>query len=113
MSGSRTFSTISAGQALTCAVTRAGAGFCWGSNAFGQLGIGSDTPQPTPAQPRAVAGGLTFRAIDAGAAHACGVTTGQRGVLLGSAERRLNLDANALGTGAPAITRAPAAVSGQ
>jgi uncharacterized protein YjdB len=113
VSGSRTFSTVSAGQALTCAVTSAGAGFCWGSNAFGQLGIGSDAAQPAPAQPRPVAGGLTFRAIDAGVAHACGVTTGNVAHCWGRPNDGLNLDANALGTGPPATTRAPAAVSGQ
>jgi alpha-tubulin suppressor-like RCC1 family protein len=112
-SGSRTFSTISAGEALACAVTPAGAGFCWGSNQFGQLGIGSNTAQPSPAQPRAVSGGLSFRAIDAGAAHACGVTRENIVYCWGRPNDGLNLDANALGTGAPVIARAPALVSGQ
>jgi alpha-tubulin suppressor-like RCC1 family protein/uncharacterized protein YjdB len=114
VSGSRLFGTVSAGQALTCAVTRAGgAGFCWGSNEFGQLGIGSTSAQPSPAQPRAVAGGLTFRAIDVGAAHACGVTTGNVAYCWGRPNDGLSLDANGLGTGAPAISRVPAPVSGQ
>ncbi|MGH7630515.1 MAG: Ig-like domain-containing protein [Gemmatimonadales bacterium] len=113
VSGSRTFATISAGQALTCAVTRTAAGFCWGSNEFGQLGIGSDAAQPAPAQPRAVAGGLAFRAIDAGVAHACGVTTDNVAYCWGRPNDGFNLDANALGTGSPAVTRAPAQVSGQ
>jgi alpha-tubulin suppressor-like RCC1 family protein/uncharacterized protein YjdB len=114
VAGSRLFGTISAGQALTCAVTRSGgAGFCWGSNAFGQLGTGSTTAQPSPAQPRAVAGGLSFRTIDVGAQHACGVTTGNVAYCWGRPNDGLNLDANGLGTGAPAITRVPAPVSGQ
>ncbi|MGH7517847.1 MAG: Ig-like domain-containing protein [Gemmatimonadales bacterium] len=113
VSGSRTFATISAGLALTCAVTQPGVGFCWGSNAFGQLGIDSDATQPSPPQPRLVAGGLTFRAIDAGVAHACGVTTANVAYCWGRPNDGLNLDANALGTGPPATTRAPALVSGQ
>jgi alpha-tubulin suppressor-like RCC1 family protein/uncharacterized protein YjdB len=113
VSGSRIFGQVSAGTALSCAVTRSGAGFCWGSNAFGQLGIGSTTAQPSPTQPRSVAGGLTFRSIDAGAAHACGVTASNLAYCWGRPNDGLALDANALGTGSPATTLAPAQVSGQ
>ncbi len=114
VSGGRLFGTVSAGRALSCAVTRSGgAGFCWGSNAFGQLGIGSPTAQLSPAQPRAVSGGLTFRSIDAGVAHACGVTAANVAYCWGRANDGLNLDADALGTGAAAEARAPVAVGGQ
>jgi alpha-tubulin suppressor-like RCC1 family protein/uncharacterized protein YjdB len=113
VSGSRSFVAIAAGDALTCAVTAAGGGFCWGSNEFGQLGINSVTAQPAPAQPRAVAGDLTFRSIDAGSAHACGVTTDNRAYCWGRPNDGLTLNANALGTGDPAIERSPAPVSGQ
>ena len=54
-----------------------GAGYCWGYNAYGQLGDGTTTDRlvPTP-----VAGGLTFAAVSAGTVvpffgHTCGVTT--------------------------------------
>jgi alpha-tubulin suppressor-like RCC1 family protein len=113
VSGSRTFVSIAAGEAVTCAVASNGGGFCWGSNEFGQLGIDSPTAQPTPAQPRAVAGNLLFRSIDVGAAHACGVTTDNRAYCWGRANDGLVLNANALGTGDPASARAPAPVSGQ
>jgi alpha-tubulin suppressor-like RCC1 family protein len=113
VSGARTFESIAAGQAFSCGVSPGGVGSCWGSNAFGQLGIGSDAPQPSPAQPRTVSGGLEFRAIDAGTAHACGVTTDNRAYCWGRPNDGLNLDANALGTGSPAISRVPAPVSGQ
>jgi alpha-tubulin suppressor-like RCC1 family protein len=112
-SGGRGFRSIAAGQALSCAVTPSGSGFCWGSNASGQMGIGSDVAQPSPPQPRAVSGGLVFRSIDAGTAHACGVTTDNRAYCWGRPNDGLNLDANALGTGAPAVTTVPAPVSGQ
>ena len=113
VSGTRTFASIAAGVGLTCAVRPTGDGFCWGSNEFGQLGIGSELSQPSPPQPRAVTGGLDFRSIDAGVAHACGVATDNRAYCWGRPNDGLNLDANALGIGSPAITRVPAPVSGQ
>jgi hypothetical protein len=56
---------------FTCALTAAGQAYCWGDNHQGQLGDGTTTSR---AAPGAVAGGLTFASIDAGASYACGVT---------------------------------------
>ncbi|MEO8576162.1 MAG: Ig-like domain-containing protein [Gemmatimonadales bacterium] len=71
--GPAVFASISAGFRHSCGVTAAGAGFCWGSNEFGQLGDGStggfsDTPV-------GVAGGFTWAFISAGGDHTCGITT--------------------------------------
>ena len=74
VAGGHQFRQIDAGMEFTCAVgygdDRA---YCWGENRLGQLGIGStsDTPRLTPT---AVAGGLTFQQVVAGAAHACGIS---------------------------------------
>ncbi len=68
------FTSISSGRDHTCAIAVGGAAFCWGSNAFGQLGtgaIGAQSPVPV-----AVAGGLSFARISAGYSHTCGLTTG-------------------------------------
>lgn len=58
--------------------------YCWGWNADGQLGIGTNTgPEtghfgPYSATPVAVVGTLSFRQVSAGYYHTCGVTTGDR-----------------------------------
>jgi len=68
---------LDAGFGSTCGVTTSGAGYCWGYNAYGQVGdgsVGSVFPysQPTPV---AVAGEHLFATISAGGLHACGITT--------------------------------------
>jgi alpha-tubulin suppressor-like RCC1 family protein len=63
--------TLSAGTHHTCGVTTAGAAYCWGSNASGQLGNGTTTSSAVPA---AVDGGLAFAMVSAGGDATCGVT---------------------------------------
>jgi alpha-tubulin suppressor-like RCC1 family protein len=62
---------ISAGDLHTCAVTYYGAAFCWGSNGFGRLGIGSTLEKQIPTL---VDGNLDFALISAGSYHTCGIT---------------------------------------
>ena len=69
------FEQLSAGDFMTCGVTTAGAGYCWGHNFDGELGDGTNTPRTTP---RAVVGGLTFRQVSAATVHSCGITTDYR-----------------------------------
>ena len=61
--GGLTFKAITAGFRQACGLTSSGQAYCWGNNAYGELGDGSwdDSYLPTP-----VAGGLTFVAIKAG-----------------------------------------------
>ena len=65
------FASISAGYEHTCAVTPAGAAYCWGLDNIGQLGNDSTGAPPKPV---AVAGGLTFAMVSAGNYYTCGVT---------------------------------------
>jgi alpha-tubulin suppressor-like RCC1 family protein len=73
---------IAAGSAHSCALTAAGAVLCWGSNDFGQLGVGglalSTVPFPVPL-------GAAASAIGAGAGHTCALLRSGRVVCWGSA----------------------------
>lgn len=81
VAGGLTFSSLSAGWGPTCALTANSSAYCWGDNADGALGIGTDTSGlqsctagPCSRTPRAVAGGLTFTIVGAGNYHACALT---------------------------------------
>src|SRR6266566_5300081 len=66
------FTIVAAGGWHTCAITTAGAAYCWGLGRYGQLGNGDTGVQTVPAP---VAGGLRFTTISAGRFHTCGLTT--------------------------------------
>lgn len=108
---STTFARISAGQGFACAVDQAGAGSCWGSNASGKLGIGSNTPTVSPPGPRAVSGGLVFADISAGWEHACGVTPQGVAHCWGRAKPAGVTGASALGNGSETDSNVPVAVA--
>jgi alpha-tubulin suppressor-like RCC1 family protein len=67
---------LSGGSGYSCGVTTEARAYCWGNNGNGQIGDG--TRLNVRLRPVAVVGGLLFRRIDAGSAHTCGVTTGDR-----------------------------------
>lgn len=85
VSGSHTFTRISAGSQFTCAIDTGGSAWCWGRNSDLQLGIGpysgGDSLRSTP---QAVQGGTTFASISAGQRHACGVSTDGKAYCWGS-----------------------------
>jgi alpha-tubulin suppressor-like RCC1 family protein len=68
----------------TCGVTTDNRAYCWGSNFYGQLGIGTATgpetcsERPCSTRPVAVAGGLRFQHVSAGFDFTCGITTDHR-----------------------------------
>jgi alpha-tubulin suppressor-like RCC1 family protein len=72
VAGGHTFRAISVGFEHSCAITDAGATYCWGNNNFGRLGIGlSGGVRTTPTE---TSGGLVFESFTAFSGHACGLT---------------------------------------
>lgn len=62
---------MAAGSGHTCALTGSSAVFCWGDNAFGQLGTGSFSSTNTPVR---VNGLSNVVALATGATHTCALT---------------------------------------
>ena len=119
VSGGLTFSAVSVapGERVdvgghTCGITPEGAGYCWGLNAFGQLGQGGVTGPETCSEqscatvPQPVAGGLTLASVSTGAWHTCGQTTENAAYCWG-----FQL-VGELGTGVTGNNPAPGAVAG-
>ena len=63
-------STVTGGNAHSCALTEDGAAYCWGWNGSGQLGDGTTTDRLTPV---AVSGNVTLTSIALGGVHSCGM----------------------------------------
>src|SRR5450759_2505295 len=62
--GGVSFTSITAGGYHTCGLTSAGAAYCWGYNAFGNLGDNTTTQRSTPVVVQQ--GGVTFTSITQG-----------------------------------------------
>jgi alpha-tubulin suppressor-like RCC1 family protein len=66
------FTAISAGYQFTCAVSKAGAALCWGSNFWGNLGDGTFENRPVPTAVSGLSSGVA--GIAASWEHACALT---------------------------------------
>jgi alpha-tubulin suppressor-like RCC1 family protein len=98
--------SLVAGVAHTCALTTAGAAYCWGSNAFGQLGAGAGAgPGARSAAPLPVLGGPFVR-LYAGLYHTCGLTAAGAAFCWG------RNNSGQLGNGTFGISTTPLAVTG-
>ena len=69
--GGSGLSQLAAGSYHTCGLSSDGEMACWGSNVYGQLGVGEEVEQSLA--PMAISGGRRFLAIDAGYLHSCGL----------------------------------------
>ncbi len=73
--GDQSWTSVSTGGWHSCATTASGTAYCWGDNAFGQLGDGTITLRVKPA---VVTGGAQFAQLATTWGRTCGVTpTGQ------------------------------------
>ncbi|HKJ93529.1 MAG TPA: hypothetical protein VJ957_10185 [Longimicrobiales bacterium] len=101
-SGFSDWTSISAGQGHTCAVTTDGKAYCWGSAALGRLGNEEYRYNfPTPV---AVLGGHTWTSISAGFDHTCGITTDSLAYCWGDAGRgQLGTSTDPVTTGTPTL----------
>jgi len=108
---------LTTGNDHTCAITSAGAAFCWGDNTNGQLGDGTTkvratpTPIPTLANVSAISAGDQFTCgVSGNAAYCWGIDdSGQIGDGGGSADQVTPLVIK-VGTSAPARTMSAPAV---
>lgn len=92
VAGGRTYRQVSALGATACAVTTAGAGYCWGYNPYGQLGTGTTV---TAGEPRPVAGGHVWAGISNAGGHTCGLTTAGKAYCWGDGIEGQNGDSTA------------------
>jgi alpha-tubulin suppressor-like RCC1 family protein len=74
--GDVTFTRLVAGSTHSCALSTAGAAYCWGENMYGGLGDGTTTDRrtPVPAATGALAG-VTIADIGVGYRFSCALTT--------------------------------------
>jgi alpha-tubulin suppressor-like RCC1 family protein len=73
VAGGHLYKAIDGGNVHTCALTRRGEAYCWGSGVFGQVGDGTQELRRTPVL---VSGGRTFTALSLGSGHSCALATG-------------------------------------
>jgi len=102
--GTLAFRQISAGGNHTCGVTTEDRAYCWGDNAYGQIGDSSTVVRRL--KPSRVAGARQFRQVDAGLYHSCAVTTGDRAFCWGNGR------SGQIGDGKPYLRFWPRAVAG-
>ncbi len=83
VTGDTSFAAVASGGRHTCGLDPYGTGWCWGSNASGELGIGDAAPGPFDA-PVQVVGGHTFTTLAADSFRTCGIDQGGSAYCWGS-----------------------------
>ena len=102
--GPTRWSAVTAGAVHACGLSAAGKAYCWGWNAFGQLGDGTTTDAVHPV---AVAGALTFEELRAGGQHTCGIAKDHRTYCWGWNQRGQVGDSSNTDRYVPTLVRSP------
>lgn len=71
VSGGSLWKSIRTGSVFTCGIKNDDSAWCWGAGGSGQLGDGTTTAAQTT--PVSVSGGYSWKLVDPGANHACGI----------------------------------------
>jgi hypothetical protein len=96
----------SSSDGFTCAVSTEGKVYCWGYNAYGQLGDNSTTNRTSPvAVATGAASGKVFVDVKVGSDHACGLTSDGKVYCWG------NNDYGQLGNNSNTAAKTPVAVN--
>lgn len=96
---SQGWTVVDTGLNHSCAITSTGALYCWGYNAFRQLGNNSTTAVTVPA---AVSNAI--RDVDLGDTHTCAIDTAGRLLCWGSGTSGEQGDGGTAGRGTPTLT---------
>lgn len=72
MPAGKSFTAVAAGGGFTCALDGQAAAWCWGANASGQVGDGSNTQRTIPTL---VSTAETFTTLAVGTQHACAINS--------------------------------------
>lgn len=71
------YAQISVGSTISCGITLDGILKCWGRSNYGELGDGV-TPPSISKTPIIVDPGVTYKYIDSGSTHVCGITSADK-----------------------------------
>jgi alpha-tubulin suppressor-like RCC1 family protein len=106
-----TLAGLTAGREHTCAEGSDGRAYCWGANASGRLGDGTDTDRRVPTAVQRPAGAATLTGLAAGDGHTCAQGSDGRAYCWGMNRDGQLGDGTATHRLAPTAVNAPAGVA--
>ncbi len=101
--GGHRFASVALGGDHMCGITQDARAYCWGWNAYGQLG---DSSTESSSSPALVSGDLRWASVSVGYAHSCGLTTSGSVYCWGNNER------GQFGTGVTGNSYSPEMIAG-